>query len=148
VPTPPIYQYSTNASGQLEIVTDPSTGARVIKKGKNPNVPVFTGILQSFGDAPGGFKEELQEINISTGLEYWYNNTFAVRTGYFYEPKTKGSRQFFTIGMGVKYSVINIDGSFLIPTLLNNPLQRTWRISLSFDFDATKKAADPAAVAP
>ncbi len=149
VPTPPIYQYSTNpVTQQLEVVIDPATGAKVIEKGKNPNVPVAQGILQSFSDAPGGFKEELQEINISTGLEYWYNNVFAVRTGYFYEPKTKGSRQFFTVGMGVRYSVINIDGSFLIPTLLNNPLQRTWRISLSFDFDAAKKVADPAAVAP
>jgi hypothetical protein len=143
VPTPPIYQYTTDANGTASIVIDPATNEKVIKAGKNPDVPVAQGILQSFGDAPGGFKEELQEINISTGVEYWYNNVFAVRTGYFYEPKTKGSRQFFTIGMGVKYSVINIDGSFLIPTLLNNPLQRTWRISISFDFDAAKKEKEP-----
>lgn len=144
VPTPPIYQYTTDANGQSSIVIDPATNERVIMAGKDPNVPVAQGILQSFGDAPGGFKEELQEVNISTGMEYWYNKTFAVRGGYFYEPKTKGARQYFTIGMGVKYSVINIDGSFLIPTLLNNPLQRTWRISLSFDFDAAKKEKDPA----
>lgn len=143
VPTPPIYQYTTDANGTASIVIDPATNEKVIKAGKNPDVPVAQGILQSFGDAPGAFKEELQEVNISTGVEYWYNNVFAVRTGYFYEPKTKGSRQFFTIGMGVKYSVINIDGSFLIPTLLNNPLQRTWRISISFDFDAAKKEKEP-----
>lgn len=151
VPTPPIYKYKTDpATGEptTEIETDPATGKKVIEKGKDPNVPVPQGILQSFGDAPGGFKEEMQEVNISTGLEYWYNNVFAVRTGYFYEPKTKGSRQFFTIGMGVKYSVINIDGSFLIPTVLNNPLQRTWRISLSFEFDQAKKEKDPTAVQP
>ncbi|MEI8136888.1 MAG: type IX secretion system outer membrane channel protein PorV [Bacteroidota bacterium] len=141
VPTPPIYKYKKDANGDptAEIEIDPATGAKVIEKGKNPNVPVAQGILQSFNDAPGGFKEEMQEVNICTGLEYWYNNTFAVRTGYFYEPKTKGSRQFFTVGMGFKFKVINVDGSYLIPTLLNNPLQRTWRITLSFNFDAASK---------
>ncbi|MBK9284502.1 MAG: type IX secretion system outer membrane channel protein PorV [Sphingobacteriaceae bacterium] len=148
VPTPPIYQYSVDANGQLLYVTDPATNEKVILAGKNPNVPVAQGILQSFNDAPGGMKEEMQEINISNGFEYWYNNVFAFRAGYFYEPKTKGSRQFFTFGAGVKYSIINIDGSYLIPTVLNNPLQRTWRISISFDFDAAKKKEDPAATAP
>jgi len=150
VPTPPVYKYKLDANGNptSDIEIDPATGAKVIEKGKNPNVPVAQGILQSFGDAPGGAKEELQEVNICTGLEYWYNNTFAVRTGYFYEPKTKGSRQFFTIGMGFKFKVINVDGSYLIPTLLNNPLQRTWRITLSFNFDAAPKEKDPSAVQP
>ncbi len=148
VPTPPVYQTSVNAQGQTVNVIDPTTGAKVIEKGKDPNVPVPQGIIQSFYDAPGGFKEELKEINISTGLEYWYNNIFAVRGGYFHEPKTKGARQFFTIGIGVRYSVINIDGSYLIPTSLNNPLQRTWRISLSFDFDKSKKVEDPSTVQP
>jgi len=148
VPTPPIYQYTTDANGQLLYVTDPATNEKVIQSGKNPNVPVAQGILQSFGDAPGGAKEEMQEINISNGMEYWYNNVFAFRAGYFYEPKTKGSRQYFTFGAGVRYSIINIDGSYLVPTAINNPLQRTWRISISFDFDAAKKKEDPAAVAP
>ena len=150
VPTPPIYQYEKDANGNPTsvIAIDPSTGARIIEKGKNPNVPVAQGILQSFGDAPGGLKEELQEINICTGLEYWYNNTFAIRSGYFYEPKTKGSRQFFTVGMGFKFKVINVDVSYLIPTLLNNPLQRTWRITLSFNFDPAVKEKDPTTVQP
>jgi hypothetical protein len=148
VPTPPIYQYTTDANGNRSIAIDPATNAKIIDKGKDPNVPVAQGILQSFSDAPGGFSEELKEINISTGLEYWYDKTFAVRAGYFHEPKTKGSRQFFTLGMGVRYSFIHIDGSFLIPTLLNNPLQRTWRISLSFDFEAPKKEKDPSAIQP
>jgi hypothetical protein len=148
VPTPPIYQTTVNAQGQTEILIDPATGAKAISKGKDPDVPVAQGIIQSFYDAPGGFKEELQEVNTSIGVEYWYNNVFAVRTGYFYEAKTKGSRQYFTIGMGVKYSKITIDGSFLIPTVLNNPLQRTWRITLSFDFAKTEKVADPSAVQP
>jgi hypothetical protein len=148
VPTPPVYQTSVNAQGQTEIVIDGATGAQVISKGKNPNVPVPQGILQSFYDAPGGLKEELQEVQTSTGLEYMYNKTFAVRAGYFYEAKTKGARQYFTMGMGVKYSTITIDGSYLIPTVLNNPLQRTWRISISFDFDPPKKVEDPTTVQP
>src|SRR6218665_1061684 len=137
VPPPPIYK--TDSSG-VNIALD-QDGEPLIEKGKSPKVSVPEGILQSFGDAPGGFKEELQEINISAGAEYWYNNIFGVRAGYFYEPKTKGSRQYITVGFGVKYSVINIDGSYLIPTKLNNPLQRTWRISLSFEFDGFKKTA-------
>ncbi len=148
VPSPPVYQTTVNALGQSEIVKDPATNANVILKGKDPNVPVAQGIIQSFYDAPGGFKEELQEININTGLEYVYNDVFAIRTGYFYEPKTKGARQYFTMGMGVKYSKITIDGSYLIPTVLNNPLQRTWRITLSFNFAKTEKVADPSAIQP
>jgi hypothetical protein len=151
VPTPPIYKYKTDpVTGEptTEIEIDPATNKKVIEKGKDPNVPVAQGILQSFSDAPGGFNEELREFNTSVGMEYWYNKVFAVRTGYFHEPKTKGARQYFTIGMGVKYSVINIDGSFLIPTQINNPLQRTWRISLSFDFDPAKKEKDPTTVSP
>jgi hypothetical protein len=81
-------------------------------------------------------------------VEYCYDKTLYVRSGYFYEDKTKGSRQYFTFGLGVRYSVINVDGSFLVPTLLNNPLARTWRISLSFAFDAAKKEKDPTAVSP
>jgi hypothetical protein len=134
VPTPPVY----NLDSAGNVMIDPTTGKRSIDKGKDPNVDVATGILQSFGDAPGGFSEELQEINICTGMEYSYNNIFAVRMGYFYEPKTKGSRQFFTVGMGFKFKVIHVDGSYLIPTALQNPLQRTWRITLSFYFDRDK----------
>lgn len=142
VPTPPIYKYTVDSSGNTTttIALD-ADGNEIIEKGKNPDVDVATAILQSFSDAPGGMKEELREININCGAEYWYNNIFGVRAGYFYENKTKGNRQYFTVGFGVKYSVINIDGSYLIPTKLNNPLQRTWRISLSFEFDAVKKTA-------
>ena len=132
VPTPPVY----NLDAKGNVVIDPATGKKSIAKGKDPNVPVTQGILQSFSDAPGGFSEELKEINICTGAEYSYNNIFAVRAGYFHEPKTKGSRQFFTVGMGFKFKVINVDGSFLVPTVLQNPLQNTWRITLSFNFDS------------
>ncbi|MBK7309470.1 MAG: type IX secretion system outer membrane channel protein PorV [Sphingobacteriaceae bacterium] len=146
VPTPPIYQYQTDSLGNTttQIAIDPTTGAKVIAKGKNPNVPVAQGILQSFGDAPGGFKEEMSEFNISTGLEYEYNKTFAVRAGYFHEPKTKGARQFFTVGIGLRYSIGSLDISYLIPRTLNNPLQNTFRFSLGFYFDAdTKKKEEP-----
>jgi hypothetical protein len=138
VPTPPEYKFAIDTSTgkpgkQIEI--DPVTGEKVILRGKDPNVGTAEGIFQSFGDAPGGFNEEMREINICTGVEYSYNNIFAVRMGYFHEPKTKGARQFFTVGMGFKFKVINVDGSYLIPTALQNPLQRTWRITLSFNFD-------------
>lgn len=143
VPSPPVYSTAINpATGQASIVIDPTTGNKVIAKGKNPNVDVVTGMLQSFGDAPGGFKEELKEINIAAGLEYAYNNVLAVRTGYFYEPKTKGGRQYLTFGMGFKFKVITVDGSYLVPTSLRNPLQNTWRITLSFNFDSVNNTEE------
>jgi hypothetical protein len=137
VPTPPEYRYRRDSLGNptRDIAIDPATGKRVIERGKDPNVDVIKGLLQSFGDAPGGFNEELREINICAGAEYDYNNIFAVRGGYFYEAKSKGSRQFFTVGVGLRLKVITIDGSFLIPTVLQNPLQGTFRFSLSFYFD-------------
>ena len=140
VPSPPVYKYKLDSLGNKtnEILIDPATNQKVIEKGKNPNVDVVTGMLQSFSDAPFGFKEEMQEININTGMEYCYNNIISARTGYFYESIKKGGRQYFTIGIGVKLKVITIDGSYLIPTSLRNPLQNTWRISLSFYFDQVK----------
>jgi hypothetical protein len=147
VPTPPIYEYVVDPNtGQptTQVAIDPTTGAKKIAKGKNPNVPVAQGILQSFGDAPGGFKEEMSEFNIGGGAEYEYNKTFAVRAGYFHEPKTKGARQFFTLGIGLKYSIGSLDISYLIPRTLNNPLQNTFRFSLGFYFDTdTKKKEEP-----
>ncbi|MGZ3882849.1 MAG: type IX secretion system outer membrane channel protein PorV [Bacteroidia bacterium] len=140
VPTPPVYQkYKTvNGTDSSADYIDPATNGKVVAKGKDPNVPVAQGMIQSFYDAPGGFKEELREINIAVGFEYWYAKQFAVRAGYFYEDKTKGGRQFFTIGLGVRYSVFGLDMAYLIPTTLRNPLQNTLRFTLSFDFDAFK----------
>ena len=123
VPTPPIYNDS---------ITDQ------IDFGKDPNVSVVSGIFQSFGDAPGGFNEELREINFSFGTEYWYNNQFAIRAGYFNEHNTKGGRKFFTFGSGVKYNVFALDFSYLINASRaingNNPLANTMRFTLTFDF--------------
>lgn len=145
VPTPPVYAYKKDSLGNAttQYAIDPATGKKVIEAGKDPNVDVPTGMIQSFGDAPGGFKEEMQEINKSIGVEYCYNNIFAVRAGYFHESKNKGARQFFTVGAGFKFKVIGVDFSYLIPTLLNNPLQRTWRVTLSFNFDANSGSDTP-----
>ena len=123
VPTPPIYNDSV--PDQIDF-------------GKDPNVSVVSGIFQSFGDAPGGFNEELREINFSLGSEYWYNNQFAIRAGYFNEHNTKGGRKFFTFGSGVKYNVFALDFSYLINASRaingNNPLANTMRFTLTFDF--------------
>lgn len=135
VPTPPIY--ATDESGQP--IIDPTTGEPEIESGKNPDVPIVTGIFQSFSDAPGGFSEELREFNISAGVEYWYNKQFAVRAGYMHEHATKGNRKYITAGAGLKLSVFSLDFSYLISTTQENPLANTVRFSLMFDFEAFKK---------
>jgi hypothetical protein len=139
VPTPPTYQYKVDTNGVTtgEIATD-ADGNPIIATGKDPNRGVAEGMFGSFSDAPGGGKEELREINYSVGLEYWYNHLFAIRAGYFYEHPTKGNRQFFTIGAGVRYNVFGLDFAYLIPTQQRNPLENTLRFTLTFDFDAFK----------
>ncbi len=117
-----------------------SDGTKLIAKGMDPNVPIATAVFQSFYDAPGGFVEELQEINISTGMEYVYDKQFALRAGYFYEAPNKGNRQYFTMGAGLKYSIFNLDFSYLMSMLRNNPLDATLRFTLSFNFDDIKTA--------
>lgn len=134
VPTPPVY--ATDAGGTP--IIDSETGEPVIASGKDPDVDIVTGIMQSFSDAPGGFSEELREFNISAGLEYWYNKQFAIRAGYFHEHATKGNRKYITVGAGLKLSVFSIDFSYLISTTQQNPLANTVRFSLMFDFDSFK----------
>ena len=93
--------------------------------------------FSSLGDASGGFSEELKEFQTSLGAEYWYNNQFALRAGYFYENPTKGNRQYFTLGAGLKYSTYGINFSYLLPSgsgVSRNPLSNTLRFSLVFDF--------------
>jgi hypothetical protein len=117
--------------------------------GKESNVPIVSGMLQSFSDAPGVlesdgitrnvFKEELREINPCAGVEYSYNNVFAIRTGYFYEHPTKGNRRYFTLGAGIKFNVFTLDLAYLIPTQQRNPLENTLRFTLQFDFGAFKE---------
>jgi hypothetical protein len=106
--------------------------------GRDPNVGVPQGMIQSFYDAPGGFKEEMHEITYSIGAEYWYNKQFALRAGYFYEHPTKGNRKYFTMGAGLKYTKFRLDLSYLIPTEQHNPLENTLRFSMILDFDALK----------
>jgi hypothetical protein len=97
------------------------------------DVSSIAGVFQSFGDAPGGAKEELQEIYGSLGLEYAYNNQFFVRGGYYYENQYKGNRKFYSIGAGFKMSMLRLDASYLISQAQNSPLNGTLRFTLAFD---------------
>ncbi|MDR1746032.1 MAG: type IX secretion system outer membrane channel protein PorV [Tannerella sp.] len=94
--------------------------------------------FKSFTDAPGGFSEELQEVNISLGMEYNYNEQFFVRGGYYYENRMKGNRQYFSFGAGFKMNVFQLDAAYLISTVQSNPLDQTLRVTLSFDMDGLK----------
>lgn len=117
VPTPPLRDGNGN-----------------IIEGKDDNVGWISGMFQSFGDAPGGFSEELQEFTYALGAEYLYNNAFALRAGYFHESQNKGNRQYFTIGTGFRTNALNVDLSYLINSSdVNNPLENSLRFSLSFD---------------
>lgn len=124
VPTPPLYtgNYSQDSAKLV--------GYR--------NKSVMSSWFSSFGDAPGGFSEEIKEFQASIGAEYWYNNQFALRAGYFYEDKTKGNRRYFTAGVGIKYNVFGLNFSYLVPSGSannQNPLSNTLRFSLVFDFN-------------
>jgi len=122
VPTPP---------------ADSLTGTGVITGSRyHSDMSVIKGVFTSFSDAPGGFEEELNEINFSLGVEYWYNKQFALRAGYFYEHENKGNRKFLTAGAGLRMNVFALDFSYLLPTQQNHPLANTLRFSLSFDVDA------------
>lgn len=126
VPTPPIYYAdSTDANG------DP-----VVQYGKKTPASLPLSWIQSFYDAPDGFKEEMHEIMFSVGLEYIYREQFAIRTGYFHEHETKGNRKYFATGIGVKLNVFFIDFSYLISTSgRNNPLANTMRFTLGLNFN-------------
>jgi hypothetical protein len=137
VPTPPIYERDSFG----KIVLNPD-GSRKTAYGKDNNVPTLQGIFQSFGDAPNGFKEEIHEINVSFGAEYWYQKQFAIRTGFFYEHPTKGARKYLTFGIGVRYNVFGLDVSYLAPLMQRHPLQNTLRFTLLFDFAAFKDGGD------
>ena len=157
VPTPPIYATKNGAP-----VLNPD-GSQQVLAGKDPGRGVAEGMFGSFSDAPGQpvldngkyiytnddsttieikkgsiFKEELREFNYSVGMEYWYDKQFAFRFGYFHEDATKGNRNFFTIGTGLKYNVFGLDFAYLIPTSQRHPLANTLRFTLLFDFEAFK----------
>jgi hypothetical protein len=135
VPSNPIYARDANGRIEFDLQGNP-----VVAQGEDPNQKsVLEGVFSSFGDAPGGGIEELREINIGAGMEYWYNDVFALRGGYFYEHPTKGGRQFITFGAGLKYQVFNLNFSYLVPTTRlqgGNPLENTLRFSMMFDLAA------------
>ena len=102
------------------------------------NTSSISGMFKSFGDAPGGFKEELEEINWSVGAEYVYNDKFSVRAGYHHESENKGNRKYFTVGAGFRMSAFTLDCGYVIATAKSNPLDQTLRFTLGFDMDGLK----------
>ena len=102
------------------------------------DVSSISGIFKSFGDAPNGASEELQEIQWSLGAEYTYNDKFSLRAGYHHESENKGNRKYFTVGAGFKMNVFALDAGYVIATAKNNPLDQTLRFSLTFDMDGIK----------
>lgn len=134
VPTPPVYWKNASGGDSLD-----GSSHRVVRAGKDPtNISVAQALFSSWSDAPAGFSEELKEFIYSLGMEYWYDKQFAIRAGYFHEAATKGNRQFFTIGAGLRYNVFGLDFAYLIPTVQRNPLANTLRFTLTFDFDGLK----------
>jgi len=125
VPTPPVY----DGTG-----TDPEN----ILYGEDPNVGSLQGMFQSFNDAPGGSKEELNELMFAAGVEYWYLKQFAFRGGYFHEHATKGNRKYFTVGVGLRMNVFSLDMAFLLPATqgTRSPLANTLRFTMLFDMAA------------
>lgn len=102
--------------------------------GEDPNRSVPAGIFGSFSDAPGGASEEFKEVSFSAGAEYWYNRQFAIRAGYFYENPDKGNRQYLTLGLGLRYNIVDLDFSYLLANQQTSPLANTLRFSLLFNF--------------
>lgn len=168
VPTPP--EYARDSTGQV-VYED---GELSVLSGKDPDRAVVSGMFGSFTDAPGvvirnedglpvynddgsvkveqgsRFREEMREFNWAVGMEYWYDDQFALRAGYFWEHQLKGNRKYMTLGAGIRYSVFGLDFSYLIPIYFQanrnpSPLQNTLRFTLSFNFDNFKKSEDEAA---
>jgi len=142
VPTPPVYGTRTEyVDNNNNGVYDPDDGDEFVSvdpnyiiEGKDPNVSFISGVFQSFGDAPGGFSEELKEFTYALGAEYLYQDAFAFRAGYFNENESKGARKFFALGAGFKYNVINVDLSYLFSaSKVPSPLESTLRFSLTFN---------------
>lgn len=102
------------------------------------NLSSISGIFKSFGDAPGGFSEELQEIQWSVGAEYCYNDQFTVRAGYHHQSENKGNLKYFTVGAGFRMNVFSLDAAYVIATAKSNPLDQTLRFTLAFDMDGIK----------
>ncbi|AFM03712.1 hypothetical protein Fleli_1278 [Bernardetia litoralis DSM 6794] len=107
------------------------------------NDPVLSSIFKSFGDAPGGFSEEVKEMIFAVGAEYWYADLIALRGGYFHENEEKGNRRYFTLGLGLRYQVFGFDFAYLIPNQQQHPLADTIRFSLLFNINKGDKLDAP-----
>ena len=141
VPTKPTYKQFLNEKGLVDEEGDyyrADYESYLAEIGYNDMSPI-TGIFKSFADAPGGFKEELQEIYWGVGVEYAYNNQFFLRGGYHHENEYKGNRKYFTLGTGFKMSVFSLDAAYLISTAQSNPLDQTLRFTLAFDLDGIRE---------
>ncbi len=140
VPTPqPIYLKGDSGNDTL------IDNTRQIIGWETSDAPPISGMFSSFGDAPGGFQEEMNEVITNIGIEYWYEESFAIRAGYFNEAETKGGRKYLTLGAGIHYNVFGLDISYLMPFKTQHPLQNTIRFTLLFDMDAfTKQNSAPA----
>ena len=141
------YKMNMDEHNSIELICDankllaptPTPASSIPVMGKDPNQSVMSALFGSFHDAPGGYQEELKEINIASGIEYWYAKMLAVRIGYFYEDPTKGGRKYITLGVGGRYASFTLDLSYLIPTEVRNPLQNTMRFTLAYEFGSHGK---------
>lgn len=136
VPTAPQQENYLNSDGSYDEVAYEAAYEEYI------NTSSMSGVFKSFSDAPGGFKEELQEIQISTGLEYSYNQQFFARIGYSYENEYKGNRKYLTFGAGFALNVFSLDAAYVLATAQSSPLDQTLRFSLAFDIGGIKELAD------
>ncbi|MCK5470451.1 MAG: type IX secretion system outer membrane channel protein PorV [Cyclobacteriaceae bacterium] len=133
VPTPPVYVVDDNG----RVIYD-QNGNPEIARGKDPDRSLLSGMFGSFTDAPDGASEELKEVMIGGGIEYWYRDLFALRGGYFWEDYEKGDRKYFTMGLGLRYNVFGIDFAYLVPQKKEHPLAETLRFTLHFNFNNKK----------
>ncbi|MBK0401347.1 type IX secretion system outer membrane channel protein PorV [Adhaeribacter sp. BT258] len=140
----PFNKITLTVDGNKLLVPSPSGDIKEdsIRRAKN----VLGAVFSSFSDAPDGFSEEISEINISAGAEYWYDNIFAARAGYFYEDPNKGNRQYFSMGLGIRYQKFGLDAAYLVPTgnQQSNPLANTIRFTLMFNVDKDEASVAPA----
>ncbi len=134
VPTPQI-KYLKNYTGKGDSI-DQSSGNPIPDGYVKNDDPVITAALKSFGDAPGGLREELKEYNLSFGLEYIYAQQFMLRAGFYHETASKGNRKYLTFGFGLRYKVFGLDGAYLVPLVQRHPLQDQLRFTLLFDIGA------------
>lgn len=134
VPTPPIREGDQGYRGDINGNGEPNDDD--VLYGKDDDVSSFAGAIQSFSDAPGGFSEELEEVIINAGLEYWYDDRFAFRAGYQYEDPEKGGREYITLGAGIRYNVFGLDFAYLFSAspIRRSPLENTLRFTLFFNF--------------